>query len=123
MEKEQYFELKNESKRLAKRIKELKKLVCKGWYKRGLDRIQRQELTFELSRNQFEFRCKHIFLCLCRGRTREQIENNFIKQTDTWLLNRNLRNMCEEYNVDFDCDEKNKVLTIERSWVRQKIAS
>ena len=120
MTKEQYLELKNELKQHASNIKFLKKSVRtqnSDLVKKHLgswDILHRTRIEQKiLSRN---YRTKHIFMSLIRGKTREQIENNFNTQLPknglcSWLEG-DIKRLCEKYNLEYDQDENYKIIKI-----------
>lgn len=126
--KEEYLTLKEGQTDLAAEIGALKLVTKKGWMKVGIvrDKQQHEEYQTKKAGKSQSFRTMHIFLCLCRGRTREQIENNFEDQAHSnynhYSVERELDKLCDKYNLETDFDENRRVLTIERHWAKQAVA-
>lgn len=101
-----------------------------------------KELTKKLqtvNNYYFEVRSIHIFLSLCRGKTREQIE---LKTRDNFhtvmIIENKLKELCEKYTLEYDCDlipthineltlehfkQYNKIIGIKRHWIYIKGAA
>jgi hypothetical protein len=75
MTKEQYLDLKAELKELSIMIKTIRhNSRCNGINKRKLMPVPVWKYQYSLERAVYEFRHKHIYLSIVRGKSREQIE-------------------------------------------------
>jgi len=116
MTREQYIQLKQELKELASSIKHLKP-IYKNFQREGKYRDECATIG-ELIRRRKEYRVKHIFMSLVRGKTREQIERNPRYEPNEQAL----IDLCTKYDVDFDTDMvsgfayKLKVISVKQNW-------
>ena len=108
MNRNQYKELKLELKELGSIIRSDKQLN---------KQLQREgkftyETYYSINSKQFDYRTKHIFMSLVRGKSRVQIENNFeTKELETSVENK-IQKLCIKYDYDMDMTEKFQVLSI-----------
>jgi hypothetical protein len=124
MTKEQYFELKEMLKQESSNLRFIKKEV------RETQSRKSRGLTIEpgsfYSQSEYDtkrhaFRTKHIFMCLLRGRTRSQIENNFDQHLIRWVEN-SIELLCRQYDIHYEIDEIGRVISVRRDWVKDKAA-
>lgn len=132
MTREEYLALKDELKERAAALRTLKKTLrhdqmatALGLDKICTDSIRMQELIVHIRKK--EYRVKHIFMCLLRGKSREQIESNFGSQLPGNGLfssrEKELKDLCTKYGIEFDQDENYKVISVTRSWRSQGTAA
>ena len=86
MTRENYFNLRNNLKQLALELKVQKQALKEAQRAMSKSRTgsnYHEVTSLEYSKRQYyrEYRALHIFMCLLRGKTREQIENNFQDQS------------------------------------------
>lgn len=122
MTREQYLELKEELKQTSKNLRWNKHMLRANMraialgieYPIGLSIARQQGNLLAVQR---DFRVKHIMMSLLRGRTRIQIENNFESQMPKnglySYVERDLKAICEKYDLDMDLDQNYKVMTVE----------
>lgn len=116
--KELIANLKQELKALEANIKALKKTR----------KTHRNGYVPQLQKNQSEYRVKHIFRCMLRGRTLDQIENSRLKnpkplnsiesQLHLTLshLYRNYTNMTYEHNIQCRCRKCKPPVPVQSFW-------
>lgn len=110
MNKEQYLNLKLELKKLGGILKSEKQFIrtCQ----REGRRSDFLNAHYSVINKKFDFRTKHIFMSMVRGKTREQIENNFLTKVVETGTEFELRCLCEKYGYEVDLNEKNQVFKI-----------
>jgi hypothetical protein len=132
MTRDEYLALKDELKERAVTLRSLKKTLrhdhmatALGLDKICTDPVWRQQQIVNARKR--EYRIKHIFMCLLRGKTREQIESNFGSQLPGNGLfssrEKELKDLCTLYGIEFDQDENYKVISVTRSWRSQGTAA
>jgi len=144
MTREEYLELKEANKKLAKQIKNYKtghkqlNKYCREFFTdKSKTRAQLWsdpeyiKLCSEIPDNPYlEYRANHIFLSLCRGKTREQIENKRRESYETFRLEKQIINLCEQYGLKYSTMTEvvnqpswqgsiTKVTYIERDWIKK----
>jgi len=120
MTREQYLELKEELKDLSRKIRWDKRQLrsdmsssSRGLGCVGHEPIYRQQSM--LRSLQQDYRYKHVFMSLLRGKTRAQIENNFgHQQYNPFFVEHLIQELCTQYNLECDLDENLKVMTVKR---------
>lgn len=129
MTREEYLNLKSELKLRAANIKSSKKQLREDikLKNQGLpygDPISIQQMRLHNSGQDYRYR--HIFMSLLRGKTREQIEHNFLLQEPKNGLycwrEQKIKSICEKYGLECDVDENYKVISIKRDWIVTKVA-
>ncbi len=116
MTREQYLEKKEELKRIAATLKSSKREFRKAQSeKRYRDTLIFGRLIREV---YYQYRPLHIFMSLVRGRTRIQIENNFLTQDCKLVVNyrveKDIKKFCETFNYEMDLDENLRVIEIKQ---------
>jgi hypothetical protein len=130
MTREQYLELKSELKNTSSTLRSLKKQL------RVDMSLQSRKLPYgdpiclqqgKVNGLKLDYRVKHIFMSLLRGKSREQIENNFLVQEPKNGLystrEQKLKTLCDKYNLEYDQDESYKIISITRHWITDKNAA
>ncbi len=126
MTREQYLELKAQLKEEAKVLRSFKYRTrqTQSDYAHGIKTdISPATLQYQLYEKKREYRCKHVFYCLLKGRTMEQIENNFGPYTyESKYVSLSVEKFCQTYNLSYDLDEHNRVISIKRDWIKTEAA-
>ena len=123
MTREQYLTLKAELKEKGKQLRSLKHLFRAGQSSiaRGTGNQSGNPIwktRSEIEEMKRDFRSKHIFMSLLRGKTRTQIEHNFEEKyckrmsgmyswLEAWI-----KKLCEIYQVEYELDEFYNIVKI-----------
>jgi len=144
MIREEYIELREHNKNLAKKLRISKHLsrkfesrLAKCLNKSNLPEFMKdkdssyQEIQKEMQIERekgnldypyLEFRSNHIFLSMCRGKTLDQIEPNRVNDTSTvYMVNARVIKLCEKYELEFEVDNMT-IVSVKRHWIEEKVA-
>lgn len=129
MTREEYLSLKSELKTMGNQLRFHKKQLREdqSTNARGLGCSQPIWKTRDtVTEMKQDYRIKHIFMSLLRGKSRVQIENNFESQTPLNGLysrrDKGLKTLCEKYNLECNVDENYRVIDITRTWIKENAA-
>ncbi len=131
MTREQYLELKSELKEKSSILRSLKNKLKNDMRQNSIPGVVIMETPvwkthMEVNNLKKDFRTKHVFMSLLRGKSRNQIESNFeTKEMNSLLrcLENDIRKLCEKYELECDNDEHLRVISITRHWIQNREAA
>lgn len=115
MTREDYKSIKEEVKKMAIEIKRFKNEMRESnrEYSHGkCDHRVLMNAIYDYNTAKWNFRVKHIFMSLVRGRTRNQIENTFDKKDRSNFLEDGIKKLCEKYGFDVQTNKIGQILSV-----------
>lgn len=121
MTREDYLALKDSVKQLAAELK-FKKVSFKQW-QREHNGCSSWNCEFNPGKAYWEYRSRHIFLSLVRGKKRDEIEWNVFQKDREISIEERIAKLCEIYNYEINYDESGRVIELKEVEIAEKVGA